>query len=352
MSHLLDRAVCPEQAIEIAPERPGPAWHTVGVSSPRAGGLLRRVPIGAAVDIGAYSVHLLVAEVHGHRLEPLADVSEPLRLGETVDARGELGFEAGFRLLETLEAYVAAAARHGATAIALVATDPLRRAGDAEPVIAAVTARTGAEIQVLEHHEEAYLALLGVHAGRPVLRETAIVDVGGGSTEILLVGPGRPPVAAGLALGAARLTRMLVKHDPPTPDEITSLLDEARSILAGAPDGWPVDLIAVGGTASNLLRVGSPLARHVLTVQRIARTLELLTAAPAEVISTQFSVKPSRARVLPGGASILLAVAERYGRDRVRVASGGIREGLVLAAVHAGSRWRAELSSLVNGWSR
>jgi len=318
--------------------------------SPRAS-VRRRPPVGAAVDIGAYSVHLVVAEVHGHRLVPLLDESVALGLGSVVDERGELGFEAGTRLLGTLEGYAATARAQRAGTIVFVATDPLRRAADAAAVIATVEARTGVAIEVLRHEEEALLALLGVQAGRPLRHETALVDVGGGSSEVLISKPGADPVAVGLPLGAARMTREHVRSDPPRRDEVEALLAEARAALLAAPDADPQDLVAVGGTADNLLRIGPPLARRVLTVRRIEAVLDRLVAAPAEAISLEFNVKVSRARVLAAGAAILLAVAERYGRDQVRVSTDGLREGLVLATVHAGSRWRDDLAWLARGWS-
>lgn len=311
----------------------------------------RRVPIGAAVDVGAYSVHLLVAEVHGHRLAPLLDESSTLGLGAVVDERGELGFEAGYRLVETLVAYADTARSLGAGSVAFVATDPLRRAADAVAVGNAIAARTGVGIEVLRHEEEALLALLGVQAGRPILHQTVLVDVGGGSSEILISGPGADPLAVGLALGASRMSRIHVQGDPPTRAEAAALLAEARSVLAGAPRADAKELVAVGGTADNLLRIGPPTARRVLTVRRIEGVLERLLAAPAEAISQEFGVRLSRARVLPAGAAILLAVAERYGRDRIRISNDGLREGLVLASVHAGARWRDELAWLAHGWS-
>lgn len=311
----------------------------------------RRVPIGAAVDIGAHSVHLLVAEVHGHRLVTLDDESAALGLGGMVDEHGELGFEAGFRLVETLAGFAATARSLGAGTIAFVATDPLRRAADAGPVIDAVEARTGVRIDVLEHEEEASLALLGVQAGSPIRRETLLVDVGGGSTELLIVGPGRAAAAYGLPLGAARLSKTLRRTDPPSAADVAAILDAARTILATAPDAAPDDLVAVGGTASNLLRIGPPLVRQVLTVRRIEAVLEIISTATSDAVAARFGVKPSRARVLPGGAAILLAVAERYGRDHVRVSTRGIREGLVLASTHAGPAWRDRLAWLAHGWS-
>ena len=324
--------------------------HFSQMPSPRPNGR-RRPTIGAAVDIGAYSVHLLVAEVHGHRLLPLVDESATLGLGSVVDTRGELGFEAGFRLVETLVGFAATARARGAASLAFVATDPLRRAADAEAVIAAVLASTGVGIEVLRHDEEALLALLGVQAGRPLRRDTVLVDVGGGSSDILVTGPGRHPIAVGLPLGAARLSRGNVHGDPPTRAEIAALLEEARAGLEAAPDADVQDLVAVGGTASNLLRIGPQLARRVLTARRIVSVLETLVTTPSEEVAVQFGVKPSRALVLPGGAAILLAVVERYGRDHIRVSTDGLREGLVLAAVHAGPGWRADLAWLAHGWS-
>ena len=303
------------------------------------------------MDVGAHSVHLLVAEVHGHGLVTLVDESVALGLGATVDARGELGAEAAIQLLTVLETYVETARRHGATTIAIVATDPLRRATDGAAVAAAIGGRISVEIQTLGSEEEATLALLGVQAGKPIRQETVLVDVGGGSSEILVIGPTGEPVIKGLALGAARLSRTMA-GSAPTALDLESMLATARGVLAEAPDAQPVDLVAVGGTASNLLRIGPPLARRVLTTRRIRETLAQFADSSPEQVAARFGVKLSRARVLPGGAAILLAVADRYGRDHVRVSPHGLREGLVLASTHAGDRWRRDLAWLAHGWSR
>ena len=320
--------------------------------APRSIAPARSAPVGAVVDIGAYSVHLLVAEVHGHSLIPIADESVTLGLGATVDARGEVGAEAALELASVLERYDGLAHHHGATTLAAVATDPLRRAADGAAVVAAIGRRIDVEVQILRPDEEALLALLGVQAGKPIRRETVLVDVGGGSSEILVIGPSGDPVIEGLALGAARLSQTNIAGPAPTAREMDAMLGVARALLAGAPDGLPVDLVAVGGTASNLLRIGPPLARRVLYTRRIRDALALLVDRTPEEIAARFGVKLSRARVLPGGAAILLAVAERYGRDHLRVSEHGLREGLILASVHAGPGWRTDLAWLAHGWSR
>ena len=308
--------------------------------------------VGAAVDIGSYSVHLLVAEVHGHQLVPVADDSAHLGLGVTIDRTGELGPEARAGLVQTLAGFVERAHALGATTISIAATDPLRRAADADLAIAEIRARTGFTVAALGHEEEAFVALLGVNGGRPVRRETAMVDVGGGSTEILLVGPASEPTALGLPLGAARLTRSEVTRDPPAPEDIDRLLARTRAVMADAPARVVQELVAVGGTARSLLRVGPELQNRILTVNRIRRTLEIIAGSTAEAIAERFGIRRSRAEVLPAGAAILLAAAERYELDRIRVAKGGIREGLILASVHAGPDWRMRLEWLAHGWSR
>jgi exopolyphosphatase / guanosine-5'-triphosphate,3'-diphosphate pyrophosphatase len=310
-----------------------------------------RTEVAAAVDIGSYSVHLLVARVHAHVLETLHDESAFLGLGRAIDETGGLG-DGRSALVETMSAYAMRAWSLGATKLTIVATDPLRRATDAAAAIAEISASIGIEVVVLGHDEEALVALIGVQAGRPVLRDTIVVDVGGGSTEVLAVGPAHEPDAAGLPLGATRLTGVYVQHDPPIESEVAALLGHSLVEMASAPDLAPKELIAVGGTARSLLRVGPKLANRTLTHRRVRRSIDLMMGAPAEVTSERYGIRLSRARVLPAGASILLGALDRYRLERLRVAAGGLREGLILAAAREGQDWRAQLRDLARGWDR
>jgi exopolyphosphatase/guanosine-5'-triphosphate,3'-diphosphate pyrophosphatase len=310
-----------------------------------------RTEVAAAVDIGSYSVHLLVANVRGHLLESLHDESAYLGLGRAIDETGRLT-AAREQLVETMSTFTMRAWSLGATTTTIVGTDPLRRAEDAGEVIAAISASTGLHVDVLGHDEEALVALIGVQAGRPVLRDIAVVDVGGGSTEVLAVGPAREPDAVGLPLGATRLTGMYVQHDPPTPAEVAELLGHSLLEMAKAPAFVPAELIAVGGTARSLLRVGPRLANRTLTHRRIRKSLDVVALEPAQDTAERYGVRLSRALVLAAGASILLGALDRYRLDRLRVAAGGLREGIILAAAHAGTPWRAELRELARGWDR
>lgn len=309
----------------------------------------RRPEVGAAVDIGSYSVHLLVAEVGGHELHELHDESAFLGLGRTIDEEGMLGSARG-SLLETVAGFAAQAVSLGAESLTVVGTDPLRRAVDARDAIDDVRAATGIQITVLSQEEEALLAFLGVQEGRRVTRETVAIDVGGGSTEILVAGPVERPVAVGLPLGAARLTGEHIAHDPPTEAELVAVYHVVHATMKQAPSSKADQLVAVGGTARSLLRIGQPLANRALTLTRIHNALDLLAADPASTISERHGVRLSRARVLAAGATILAGALEQYGLDRLRVATGGLREGLILAAHRAGASWRKELVQLSRGW--
>ena len=274
-----------------------------------------------------------------------------LGLGAAVAARAHLGPDARAGLIDALRAYVETATSLGAAIVTLIGTEPLRRAGDSRTLVHDVETELGLPLQVLTHEEEAFLTVVGVMEGRPVERETLVVDLGGGSSEFCVVGPDGPPRAAGLRLGSARLTERIAAHDPPTAEEMVEMLTEARRLVEAAPDARPREIVAVGGTASNLVKVVrfGP-SRRTLTRDGTAQALALLTAEPAELSAKRHAIKPVRARILPAGAVIVDAILRRYGVDAMRVSESGIREGAILAAAHAGQAWRDRLPALAHGW--
>jgi exopolyphosphatase/pppGpp-phosphohydrolase len=307
--------------------------------------------IGASVDVGSNSVHLLVARVREHHLTAVADESAFLGLGARVADHGLLGPAARAELAEAVAAYVASARDLGATTVTVVGTEPIRRAGDAPEIVAEVSRAAGEPLYVLTHEEEAYLTVIGVTEGRLLAHEALVVDIGGGSSEFCLVGPRAAPRAQGLRLGAGRLTQRFVTGDPPTADEIAAMRAEAQRAVAGAPDGAPRGIVAVGGTVSNLLKVVRFGARAgTLSRNENARALTLLSAEPSELAAKRHGVRPVRARMLPAGAVIVEAILDRYGADEVRVSDAGIRDGAILAAAHAGHAWRDRLPVLAHGW--
>ena len=308
-------------------------------------------PIAASVDLGSNSVHLLVAAIEGHRLEPLADESVFLGLGDAVHDGRPLGQAGRAELVSALNGYAAMARDLGASMVTFLGTEPLRRAADAARIIHEVASATDVPLHVLSHEEEAYLTLIGVTEGQPVEHDTLVVDIGGGSSEFALVGPERAAGAWGMQLGSARLTGRHVEHDPPSTEEVAAMTAEARALLGEAADAAPREVVGVGGTATNLVKVlPEAMVDRTLTPDRLDEIQRVLGREPADASAGRHLINPTRARLLPAGGAIVAAILERYGVDRMRVSGASLREGAILAVHHAGAGWRDRLPDLAHGW--
>jgi exopolyphosphatase/guanosine-5'-triphosphate,3'-diphosphate pyrophosphatase len=308
------------------------------------------VSIAAAADLGSTSVHLLVARIVDHRVEPLVDESEFLGLGEAVEQRGVLGAAGRSELIDALAHFAWTAREAGAESITFVGTEPLRRLADTARIVGEVHAATGVPLHVLDHEEEAFLTLIGVTEGRPLVDEIVVVDIGGGSSEIVTIGPERRARAAGIRIGAVTLTSRLVAHDPPTDDEVVALRAAARAAVTAAPGARPREVVVVGGTASNLARLADRSAGERLGRADLEAAIRLVVAEPADQVAAARGIRPARARILAAGAAVVDAILDRYSADEVRVVERGIREGVVLATGHAGAAWRDRLENLAHGW--
>ena len=312
-----------------------------------------RPAVGASVDLGSNSVHLLVAAIAGHQLRPLADGSVFLGLGAAVDARAHLGAEARDELAGALTRYAETARGLDASAITFMGTEPIRRAADAPRIVAGVEGATGVPLHVLSHEEEAYLTVIGVTAGWPVEHETLVVDIGGGSSEFCVIDTDGAPRVGGLRIGSGRLSSQFATTDPVNADSLVAMRDAADELLQDALRADPTELVAVGGTATNLLKVtSSGPADPILTRERVAEALATLGASPAASVAERFGIHLKRASLLPAGAVIVDALMRRYEVDRVRVSEASLREGAILAADHVGRAWRDRLPELAHGWRR
>jgi exopolyphosphatase/guanosine-5'-triphosphate,3'-diphosphate pyrophosphatase len=310
----------------------------------------------AAVDIGSTSVHLLVAEVSGHGLEPLLDVSELLGLGDRIEATGMLGRSGRGLLVATLVEYAASARALGVApgAIVFAGTDPLRHAADGARACAEIERATGVAVHVLSQAEEGALTLLGVVGSRAPIDEVAVLDIGGGSTEIIVAGPEGIRSVVGLPIGASRLTAAVGAADPPSRADLAALRAEAGRAVAAGPD-LPLDaVIAVGGTAYGLARVaaGPGGTERVLDRDRLRTVMALIATEPSAEVAARFGLNPRRAKVLPAGGAIVEALIERYGIERIEASEAGIRDGLVLAVARDGIAWRDRLGALGRPRSR
>ena len=308
--------------------------------------------VGAAVDVGSNSIHLLVGLVGPGGIQPLVDESDLLGLGDVVDRDGHIPDASRDAMVRTLERYATAAAARGAESVTFVATEPLRRAANQARILEHILVTTGRPLHVLSHEAEARLTLLGVTGGTVVGGPLIVVDIGGGSTEIISVDDGSAgPVVGVLSTGSSRLTKALVVHDPPTWFEINALRAESRRLVEALPGvlhtARSPRCVMVGGTASNLVKLlppavgGTPAAGGLRTIELLdlPACFDLLSREPADALVTRFAVNRRRAGQLTAGGALVEALMARFGVDQAEISGASLREGAILAVAEAGDSW-------------
>jgi len=295
----------------------------------------------AVVDMGTNSTRLLVADVDGaDELVEVDRILEITRLGQGVDDARRLADDAICRTLAVVRRYRATADAHGATRRLATATSAVRDAANGRAFLERVEAETGFATRLLPGDEEARLTRLGVLAGRaPLDGRVAIVDVGGGSTEVS-VGDGK---AVSLDAGCVRVTERWLAEDAVPPELEHHAASALRALFAeGIPEAWlPVDHgIAVAGTATTVAALDLGLAAydagrihgHVLTraaIREQGARLAPLTAAERRALGP---IEPGRAPVLVGGILVLEAALDRLGLPAVEVSERDILHGIALLA--------------------
>ncbi|MFN2587458.1 MAG: exopolyphosphatase [Actinomycetota bacterium] len=295
----------------------------------------------AAIDVGTNSTRLLVAEELADGFRALERRLTITRLGEGVNERRVLAPRALERTLRTIAEYAAVCGEYEVTKVRVTGTSALRDAHNRNEFFEGVRRLTGAEAELLSGEAEARTTFLGARSdlalGEPVL----VVDIGGGSTE-LIVGRDQPERLVSLDVGCVRMLEKHLRSDPPAREELEALrtevegaLGEVKSDLA-APAGARV--VGVAGTVTQLaaLKAGAlvydPEVTHhsVLShgdVRRLARRLESL---PYERRKRVRGLEPGRVDVIVPGAEILLSVMEVFDAAEVLVSERDILDGLVI----------------------
>jgi exopolyphosphatase/guanosine-5'-triphosphate,3'-diphosphate pyrophosphatase len=299
----------------------------------------------AVVDIGSNSTRLLVAECReGRVVQELERRSTVTRLGKGVDASGALDGEAMERVFRTLAEYRSLIDKHDCDRAVAVLTSAVRDAANGSEFAERVESDYGLEPHVLTGDEEARLTFLGATSERDPddPTPTLVLDIGGGSTE-MVIGSGRE---AGFHVsnqaGVVRQTERHIHHDPPTPDELAALAADVRSIFAeGVPEEQRRAVkhaIAVAGTATSLAAIAQKLDPYdpekvhgyVLTAAEIERLLAELAAIPLEQRRQVPGLHPDRAPTIVAGAVILLEAARLFGLSAVEVSEHDILRGAAL----------------------
>ena len=288
----------------------------------------RPVPRCACIDVGSNTTRLLVAEDGDGRLRELFSERAFTRLGSARDAHGEIGEQKVAEVAAVVARQVALAREHGVDRPRIVATSAVREAVNAAALTAAVSAACGMTLEILTGEDEARLAFAGAIGmlASPPPGLLAVVDVGGGSTEIV-VGTRAEGAkwSVSLPLGSCTVTDRDLPSDPPSGRELTLLRQKLLRAFSDIQAPPPEYAYAVGGSATSLQR----LVGGVLSSDALARGLQALVTRPSAEVALALGLHAERARLLPAGL-LLLDAASRALNAPLQLAGGGLREGVVL----------------------
>jgi exopolyphosphatase/guanosine-5'-triphosphate,3'-diphosphate pyrophosphatase len=295
------------------------------------------MPRVAAVDLGTNSTRLLVADVEGGRVDEVVRRLAITRLGEGVDERGKLLPVPIARVRNTLSDYRREAEGLGATRVLAIATSAVRDAENGEAFLGEIEWSYGFATRLLDGDEEGALMLRGVSAGRAVAPGTLLVDIGGGSTELVLAAANGRPESVSLDVGCVRLTERFLASDPPAAAELRAAATEVRALL---PPWDATAAIGVAGTVTTLalLDLGDtaydPERTHGHRLSRDAVERELVRLAGMAQAEREAlpGIEPGRAAVIVAGVVILREILDAYDLGEVEASERDILHGAALAA--------------------
>ncbi len=282
------------------------------------------------VDLGTNSTRLLVADVDDGRVEEIERRTEITRLGEGVDERRKLLPLPIARVRNVLAEYRRELDAQGAERVLAIGTSAVRDAENGEAFLGEVEWSYGFASRLLTGEEEAELTWRGVANGRELGNDTLVLDIGGGSTELITADSRKS-----LDIGSVRLTERFLLSDPPTRDELDACAGAVRKVL---PALGPDSAIGVAGTITSLaaLELGryDPEEVHGYRLSRegVEAQLERLASLPLAERRELPGLEPERAQVIVAGAVIVDEVLRRYGLDELDVSERDLLHGAALEA--------------------
>jgi exopolyphosphatase/guanosine-5'-triphosphate,3'-diphosphate pyrophosphatase len=315
------------------------------------------MPRYAAIDIGSNSVRMMVAETALDGIRILAQGRQVTRLGESVFRSGNVSAEALDFLCGTLRRMAEEYRKFDIAGLRAVATSAVRDTGNRQEFINGVSAAIGAPVEVISGQEEARLIHLGVNARWPRPKErTLIIDVGGGSAELIASQNGELLDATSRPLGAVRLKEVFLPSDPPAPDELQRLdqyIDEKLAVFVRRHQDTRFDrAIATSSTGAALICALNRLPRSQRDkadrlnagTNDIKRFYKLLVKESLEERRQWVGIGPRRAEIIVGGAAVFLRTLQALHHPSLYYSAAGVRDGIIadLAARGVGR----ELASL------
>jgi exopolyphosphatase/guanosine-5'-triphosphate,3'-diphosphate pyrophosphatase len=282
----------------------------------------------AAIDIGSNTTRVLVAEPVDGQLKKVMEQRAYTRINKAIDEDGAILPGKVEEVAEVVATQVRLARELGAETIRAVATAAVREAANGEKAGKAIAKAAGVEVDILSDEEEGRLSFIGATKtlGHPVAGPVGVVDVGGGSTEVILgnVQDGAQKVRS-WKVGSGVLADELLASDPPSAAEIRKVRNRIDDIFGGVEIDHPAQAVAVGGSATSLRK----LVGAVLEYETLERGIRVLCGDPAAEVARRFELDPERVRILATGVLLLEKLSELLGQP-LQIGKGGLREGVIL----------------------
>ncbi|HEX7736394.1 MAG TPA: CHAD domain-containing protein [Ktedonobacteraceae bacterium] len=304
-------------------------------------------PVCAAIDVGSNTIHVVVARCFPTTLEILADELELARIGESVTASGEISAAKTEAAVAALLKYRALAEKLGATEVLVVATEAIRQARNNAAFLAQIKERTGLEVLLISGKAEAALTFLGATYEAGPHKHISVMDLGGGSLELVFAREQEITWRTSVPLGSGWLHDHYLSANPPSSHELKAAQSFLKTYMRDLPKNDAAPLIVTGGSANSLLLLAQkafhlPSDKKYLTSEDLARCQGLLSSLQAEDISALYDQPLARAKVLLAGTLIIKHAMRRLGLREVLVSPHGIREGILLALARFGENWLVE----------
>lgn len=301
------------------------------------------MPRYAAIDIGSNSVRMMAADVDRNgRFEVLAEDRQVTRLGESVFRTGSIDEAAARRVLEVLERMKEAYSGLGVLAVRAVATAAVRDASNGEEFLRRASEVLGEPVEMISGLEEARLIHLGVETRWPhPQHRILILDIGGGSAEVIDAEHGRLRAALSRPLGAVRLREVFLRHDPPLEEELARMnefiQEKLHAVRQRIPPAGFARVIGTSASASAIVCAANRIPRQrrqeadrrrvtASQLRRLYRDLSRMTVDERRQVT---GIGPRRAEIIVPGVAVMLAVVEMYQARQLFYCSAGVRDGIL-----------------------
>jgi exopolyphosphatase / guanosine-5'-triphosphate,3'-diphosphate pyrophosphatase len=285
-----------------------------------------------AIDIGSNTTRLLVAEPEEGRLRKVMEQRAYTRIGKGASKNGKITAEKIAEVVEVVTTQVRLAEQLGAEVIKTVATAAIREAKNRDKVVREIEETAGVQVDVLDEEEEGRLAFIGAtkSLGHPVQGTVAVVDVGGGSSEVIFgTVPDGVTEVKSFKIGSGSLTEDHLDFDPPSAAEIRGLRDHIADFFDGVELEHPDQAVAVGGSATSL----RTLVGAVLEYETLERAVRVLSSDEIVEVAKRFELDSRRVKLLPAGVLLLEKFSQMLGQP-LQIGKGGLREGIILTLLN------------------